>query len=253
MPKTDEAPLTAPPAAAHYEQRLLEAITRLDQHNQAAHEKQRAALAGLETRIETLNGNLARFNLEIGDRDGVFMSTLLRMERKQEDMMALAQGTAARVARLDEQRDLPISEIDKLKREVDTIKIHNRSGSKRDAAAIARLEAKVEILEKEHEKLEEDVEDTQKRQASEAIAKARELDAEVRAKEAMLRASHADLVKEDRAEKRDVHKDIREDRRHTKMWALGIIGAIVMALATALITAKLGIKADSPPAPSHQK
>lgn len=189
---------------------MRQALLYLAQHLRIAYrrasESQRA--------IGTLRDDLA-------DRDALILKSLGAIQSEQQTQRALLQTVAVRVARLDNEGDVTQQQVRGLRALVDRTKAANRSDDPRTAAQIARLEAKVEMLERHTTKLETDVETTQQREIAAAIAKAAQL-------ESVQRANDNSEVSE-----------VRKDRRALRQWALGIIGALILAAASALLGSRV--------------
>jgi hypothetical protein len=152
---------------------------------------------------------------DIAESIGLMMASNVRIERGIDESKRNNEQVRA-MAALALQR-LDGADLEWVRRELLAIKKRNDRIDAADAVARAKLEAKVEFLEKRTDELHEDVEDTQRREVAAAVARAKELESH---------ASHHDLelVKEDRA-----------DKRETKRWALGLVGAVVLAVLSAVL------------------
>lgn len=216
---------------------------------------QRAVLALLEyaeagvVSHEHIVVAVRRAREESADREGEMLSAIVRIEENQQTMFGLAQATAVRVARLDNERELPIAQLAVLRRDLETMKTAaTRLSSKvevqetKNAAMRAKIATKIQTIEKHVDSLEEDVEDTQKRDVQRTLEKAKALEEELRE----VRASKTEIVREER-------REVRADRRQVKLWALGILGTILLAAASAAIGRWSGRPVDlHPPAPQEE-
>ena len=173
--------------------------------------------------LTALRGELRGAWREQAETNGMVLAALARIEHTTTTTRALAEETALRVAVLARDADVTDRTVADLRK---AVAAKGTGYSPRDAAALARLEAKVEVLEKRSDRIEADVDDTQRRAVVDL--------AEARAK----LASVADVAEESR----EVRREERDDRRHTKRWALGLVGAVVLAVVTTL----LGVKATAP-------
>ena len=177
--------------------------------------------------LSAMRDELRKAWREQAEINGQILSSLARQERQSQQTHALVEETAIRVAAISRnvrQTDGDVADLRK------AVAARGTGYSPADAAALARLEAKVESLEKRADKaeskidrVEDDVDDS-RQMAAVSLAEAR----------AKL-ASVADVVDEKREERREE----REDTRHTKRWALGLVGAVVLAIVSALVGAKV--------------
>ena len=183
-----------------------------------------ALRANLENRrrIKSLAG-------ELSERDAIIMQSLARLEDSGKVQRALLEGTAARVARLDSEKEIRHDIISRIRRSVESATVQLADLDKREAVGRARLDSAIEALEKRDSQLAEDVSHGNVRMVAETITTVRQA-----------LASNADLAKEARVATREETKESFARRHAVVMYLLGIVGAVILMIASAVIGAKLG-------------
>lgn len=199
-----------------------------------------ASIEGHSTTHTQIAGLRGALGGEVSDRarqDGVVLAALARMEKKLDESYALAQVTATRVQRLDNERELPISMLNGLEKDIDLIKRHNLQRDKREAVARAKLEERLNSLSKKTEEVEDDVEDTGQRLINLTLEQARKIEADLRAREAEARASLSEI----QDEQREIDKERRDDTRWWTRQRIAWAVAIGMALWSAALATGVGL------------
>lgn len=189
-----------------------------------------------------------RYNRHVQDnakQDSIVLQALTRIESKVDQSLALSQSTAARVHRLDNEKELPMSALNDLEKEIDQIKRSNIARDRREAVERATMNERIATLSRKTEEVEEDVEKTGRGLVGLTIAQAEKALAEAREREKEARASHAELLAEVKAEDKEIAKETREDKRwwtrQKAAWAVAIgmtVWSAVIAIVSALIMHK---------------
>lgn len=200
-------------------------------------------------RAETVAG-------EVADRDGQLLAAISRIENQSRIVLATVETTAARVSRLEAAETAPNGqELQRLRAEVQEIRRNSEAEDRQFAVMMAKQETHIQELRRRFTDVEDDLSETGQRYISDIIRRAEEtkaktlqLEASNAAFEAQRRASSNDLQTQIALEQREVRKEDREDRRHWWRWLGGLVGAIVLLVASWLLGQQSG-KASVAPLP----
>jgi hypothetical protein len=176
-----------------------------------AHNKRRIAILGQEQ----------------AERDGIIMAALARIEDNGKFTRALAETTAVRLARLDNEKEVRNDDLIRVRRATTATAIQLADLDKREAAGRAKLDAQVAALEKNDDRIVSELGDTESRM----------IDATVRAEATRVAmVSQHEILKEDRADQR-VGKQTEETQKHAvHMWKLGLIGMVTIIVVSAIVS-----------------
>ncbi len=183
---------------------------------------------------------------ELATRDTVVLQTLARIEDTGRVTHALAAASAVRLERIDREKEVRVDELIRIRRTVQTTTTQLADLDKREAVGRERLSSQIEILEKRDVELQ----DTGQRTLTELLGTQREV------MRSALTSGH-DLVKDAQAAQRETAKDTRTNKHQVLMYILGVLGAVILMIASAVIGAKISHAGGAgvppiPPLPSSR-
>lgn len=176
-------------------------------------------------RIET---GLSRISTEQAELGAMTLSALTRMEDRGKLTHAMLEGVSVRVGRLDGEKEIRHDDYLRIRRSLRANELQLADLDKREAVGRAAIEAKLEAIETARVKDDK----VEARAMNESLITQRDL-----LKVAM--TAGTELAKDQRAEDRDAAKDRRETKHRVLLWALGILGALIMMIASAFLGGKV--------------
>ena len=201
-----------------FTQEALNGILRLEQAFQTHRAEESSGFSKLTARLDEIEGVIIRVD-------------------------ALSLGTATRVARIDMEKDIRVEDMRRVVRESKAISIQLAELDKREAVNATKSATRVEALEKRDEDMQEEIENTGQRNIDKLL-ETKTAVLEVRAR----LESSADLDKEKVAERREESHEARADRRSVRVWALGLVGAVVLLVLSTVLAWRFGVASVHPPA-----
>jgi hypothetical protein len=178
---------------------------------------------------------------------GQMMAVLARIDRRTELTEERTRGLTFKLGRNEELTEAHREWLREHEKRIEAIQSRNDKIDAEEAAKHARLEAAVANLKEDVEDLEEEVEGSKNQRIVTAEQATATLAAEVfRAK----LASVNDEARDTRADFREEKRHHREESSKLKWWALGIVGAIVLAGAAAGIGRITGKTVELVPLPT---
>lgn len=203
-------------------------------------------LSSIERRFDLLRSSVDRAAEAADKRDRNILFKLVEMETKLVEIDAAAKGTAARVGRLDKEKEFPMDRLAQVENDIAKVKARNSqldAGRRADAKKVRKLEETVVDTGKRMAVMDaEDVLDRVKDRDSGLFERAKLMEDQLKRETELRIEAEKELRENARAMEKRVHDDkVRRQEAFAK-WVGGVVSALALVFAAAYASYYFGHK-----------